>query len=120
MEIPKLKSHSPRFHDNTEPDVIIVPPSVLDNKLRDLEGRNKARSSISSDIALAVTLIIAIFTTTFRDFPFINGATIRGTFIAGLIVILIKIGWDIYKIYIDGGDRADLVNSLSKEKENYK
>ncbi len=119
MQIPKLKSHSPKFHDNTESDVIVVTPNVLDNKLRDFEEHNKIRSSISSDIALAATLVVAIFTTTFKDFSFIKGSTIKGAFIIGLLVVLVKIGHSVYKIYFsDRNNRIDLINSLSKEKEN--
>ncbi len=119
MEIPKLKSHSPKFHDNTEEDLIVVPPSVLDNKLRDFEEYHKAHGGISGYIALAVTLIVAIFTTTFKDFSFIRGATIRGAFVAGLVIVFVKIGHDIYKIFFKKrNNRIELVNSLNKEKEN--
>ncbi|MFC1757013.1 hypothetical protein ACFLZC_02575 [Patescibacteria group bacterium] len=101
MKIQKPKSHVPKIHDNTEEDLILVPPSVLDNKLRDFESYHKAQSSIVSDIALAVTLVAAFFASTFRDFAYISGATIKGAFLVGFLAIAVKIGFSIYKINKD-------------------
>jgi len=98
MKIQKPKSHLPKIHDNTEEDLILVPPSVLDNKLRDFESYHRTQSSIVSDIALAVTLIAAFFASTFRDFTYVSGATIKGAFLVGFLVIAIKIGFGVYKI----------------------
>ena len=120
MEIPKLKSHSPKFYDNTEADIIIVPECVLDNKLRDLEQGCQARGSIIGDITLAVTLLIAILTTSFKDFiPYIMGYTTRGVFITGFIVVLIKIGYDIYKLVkFKEQTRFQIISSLEQERIN--
>jgi hypothetical protein len=113
MEIKKPKSHTPTIHDNTEKDLILVPPSVLDNKLRDLEEHQRVRGTIASDIALAITLLVAVLTSTFNDQAFIKGSTIRGAFITGFIVILIKIGYGIYKIYqTDKKARINIINDL--------
>ena len=119
MEIKKPKSHVPIIHDNTEENLILVPPSVLDNKLRDFEIYHKERSSLPSDITLAITLLVAIFTASFVDFPFISGSTIRGSFIAGLILILVKIGFSVFKmIQADGSARTDLIGSLVSNIKN--
>lgn len=50
MKIPKLKSHSPKFYDNTESDIIIVTECVLDNKLRDLEQYCQAYNTVNYEI----------------------------------------------------------------------
>ncbi len=122
MEIQKPKSHSPKIHDNTEEDLILIPPSVLDNKLRDFEYHHKAKDSISSDIALAVALIVAILSTSFRDFSFIKGSTIKGAFIVGFIAIFIKIIFSLYKIFYNNKhNRTDVIkNLLSSERSNNK
>ncbi len=120
MEIPKLKSQSPKFYDNTESDIIIVTECVLDNKLRDLEHYYQARGGIVADIALAITLLIAILTTSFKDFlPYIMGSTIRGVFITGLIVVIIKIGYCVYKLFkFNRQSRHQIINSLKKDQLN--
>lgn len=114
MEIPKLKSHSPKIYDNTEGDIILVSPSVLDNKLRDLEIRSWATGSIGSYVGLAVTLLAAIFASEFKNFSYISGQTIRGVFIAGFVVVIIKIGYDIYKILWskNSRDRKTILSEL--------
>lgn len=118
MEIPKPKSQSPKIHDNTEEDLILVPPSVLDNKLRDFEEYHKAHSIISGDIALAIVLLVTVLTTTFKDVYFLKGLTIRGVFLTGFIVMLIKIGHNLYKIfYADKHSRTDVVKFLLTQKK---
>lgn len=99
MNIKKPKSHSPIIHDQTERDLILVPPSVLRNKLGSLQGYLKATGAVGSDIALAFIFIIPIFTAEFKSFGKINGATIEGAFYIGSIVMLIKIMYDLYKIH---------------------
>src|SRR3989344_3929816 len=91
MEIQKLKSQNPKIYDSTETDLIIVSPSVLENKLRDFEEHYRFKGSLVGDIALAVTLIIAVVATDFRDFLGLGGATIKGAFLFGFIVIVIRI-----------------------------
>lgn len=116
MKIPKLKSHLPKIYDNTEPDLILVSPSVLDNKLREFEKINQARDSITGDIALAITLLVAVLATTFKDFSFISGPTIKGAFIAGLVVVIVKIGHSLYKIFwINKQSRVDVIDSLKQQ-----
>lgn len=92
MEIEKPKSHSPVVHDNTEEDLILVPPSVLENKLESFEHYSRASGTIGSDIALAITFIVPLLTSAdFKSFGPISGATIQGAFYIGAIVVLIKI-----------------------------
>jgi len=115
MQIPKLKLHSPKLYDNTEADLIIVPPSVLDGKLRDFEQRNQVRASLPGWVAVAVTLLVAILGTTFKDFSFISGPTIKGAFIVGLLVVLIKIGYDIYRIVkTNKQGRLEIIDALKQ------
>ncbi len=124
MEIKKINSQLPIVYDNTESDLILVPPSVLDNKLRDFEGHNKINSSISSDITLAVALLLPVLTATFTDYSFIRGATIRGAFLTGFIFVLLRIFYSGYKLYYaDSYDRISIINflrSLEKSQENNK
>lgn len=121
MEIPKPKSHSPKIHDNTEEDLILVPPGVLDNKLRDFEEYSHARSSIVGDVAIIVTLIAVILTSTFNDIPYLKGTTIRGAFITALFFMLIKIARNIVKIWhADGKKRKDIIISLKNQEKNHK
>ena len=121
MKIPKLKSHSPVTHDNTEKDLIIVPPSVLDNKLRDFEEHQKMRNKLLGDVALAVALIIPVLTATFSDYPYVAGATLRGVFLAGFIFVLVRIAYGGYKLYhADGHARVDLVESLQEDSREVK
>jgi len=113
MEIKKLKSCKPTFHDNTESDLIIVPSGILDNKLRDFEIYHSAKSSLPSDITLAVTFIVAIFAANFINPPFLDGSTIRGFFGAGLFFVLIKIGFSLYQIFwANGHARAEIISGL--------
>ncbi len=116
MEIKKPKSHTPKIHDNTEEDLIMVPPSVLDNKFRDFEENQKMRNQLLGDIALAIALITPVLTATFNDYSHITGTTIKGVFLAGFIFILSRIIYGAYKIYhADGHARADLVKSLQEQ-----
>lgn len=113
MQIKTPKSHSPTIHDNTEEDLIMVPPSVLENKLRDMEEYYKARGGIKSDIGLAVALLVAVLTASFIDIPYISGATIRGAFITALIFIVMKVLYDLYRIFwYDKRDRCHILKSL--------
>lgn len=113
MEIQKPRSHSPKIHDNTEEDLILVPPSVLDNKLRDFEEYNRPHSSVSGDVALTITLIVAILTSTFNDLPYLKGMTIRGAFITAFIFMLVKMGRNLYKIWhANGSKREDIIRVL--------
>lgn len=118
MEMPKLKSQSPKTYDNTEEDLILAPPAVLDNKMRDFENYQQARGSIFSDIALAITLLVTILATDFKDIlpPIITGAKIHGVFIAGFIGMLVKIGFSLFKIFREGDQhgRLEIINSLRK------
>ena len=114
MEILKPKSHSPKIHDNTEEDIIFVPPSVLENKLRDFEEYNRNWNTLGSDITLAITLIVAIIAMDFRNFVGLDGPTIRGAFLIGFILMLLKIFYILYKILFrkDGKDREGLIKNL--------
>ncbi len=115
MEIKKLKSSAPTIHDNTESDLILVPPSILDSKLRDFEIYHSAKSTMPSDITLAITFIVAIFATSFIDFPFLKGSTVRGAFIAGFIITFVKIVYSIYRIFwANGNARPQIIKSLIK------
>lgn len=119
--MPRLKSQNPKSYDNTEQELILVSPSVLDNKLRDFEVHNRYWSSLPGDITLAITLIIAIFTASFIDFPFIKGSTIRGTFIAGLVLTSVKIVFSLIQLAkYSGHARSDLIRSFLKESKNKK
>jgi len=126
MKMPILKSQNPKPYDNTEESLIIVPPSILDNKLRDFEKSHQLRNTIGGDIVLAVTFILPVLTATFKDsnyYPFgITGATISGAFIAAFIFMLVKITYSGYKIYkTNNYTRSDLIGSLlsdSKSKKN--
>lgn len=113
MEIQKPKSHSPEIHDNTEKEIIFVPPSVLLAKLQDFEGYSKAIGSIWSDLGVAITLLAAIATTNFNDIGNFSGQSIRGAFITGLLFMLIRIGNDAYKIFTaKTRSKTDVVQSL--------
>ena len=113
MEIPKPKSQSPKIYDNTEDDLILVSPSVLENKLRDFEEYHRVRSTLISYVALAATLILAVIATDFKDFAGLNGLTIRGAFLFGSVAVLIKISYGIYQIIKkDGRSREEIINGL--------
>lgn len=114
MEMPKLNSQSPNSHDNTEKDLIIVPPAVLDSKLRDFELHSNAKSSVKSDIALAVTLLLAFLTIDLQgNFPFVDAATLRGAFLVGFLVSTGKAGYDIVQVLRDKkGNRKELIEEL--------
>lgn len=116
--MPKLKSQNPKPYDHTEEDLIMVPPAVLDNKLRDFEEHFKFRSAIGGDIAFALALIIPVITATFNDHVGVSGSTIRGVFIAGFIYALARVIRDVYRILqTDGHARKDLINSLRQVKK---
>lgn len=119
MEIQKPKSHAPEIHDNTEKDLIIVPPSVLENKLQNFKEHSTARGSISSDIALAITILAAILTSNFKDFVNIPGKSIQGAFITGFIFMLVKIIYSLIKIR-KTGRKDDIVGSLLNENKEMK
>ncbi|NQU77719.1 hypothetical protein HQ544_03405 [Candidatus Falkowbacteria bacterium] len=115
LELKSPKSHFPEIYDNTEKDLILVSPDVLDNKLRDFERNSQARGSIISDITLAVSLLIAVLTTIFKDFSFISGSTIKGAFVTGFLVVLVKVGYSVYKIFWDKKQtRTDIISSLKE------
>jgi|SRR3989344_4719222 len=122
MNIKKPKSHSPTFHDNTDKDIILVPPSVLENKLELLENYSRAFGTVGSDIGLAFVFLTAILTSDFKDFGLIKGATIEGAFYVGSIVMLIKTCRDLYLIVRSKiKSRKELVrNLLVDEDENLK
>lgn len=118
MQIKQPKSHSPIVHDNTDEHLIMVPPSVLENKLEKFEIHARAWGVIGSDVALMLTFIIAIVTSQFRDFSWIKGATIEGAFYIGAIVMAIKVGRGLYRIYNSRKvSRADIVKSMLVEKD---
>lgn len=122
MQIKKPRSHSPKIYDNTEEDLVLISPKVLDNVLRDLEEYQRPRNAISNNILLALALLVPIFTSTFRDFSFISGAVIRGAFIVGFLGALVLLGLNLYRMYrADRYGRKELINSLLfKQKENNK
>jgi len=116
MEIKKPNSHTPIVHDNTEKDLILVPPSVLDGKVRDFEEQGKMRLNIPNEIALALAFIIPIFTATFDDYVYVKGATIRGFFIAGFVFIIARLIYNGYHLSkIKKYARIDLINSFTIE-----
>ncbi|MBI5913109.1 hypothetical protein HY839_01565 [Candidatus Azambacteria bacterium] len=108
MEIKKLKSHMPRVHDNTEEDLIIVPPCVLENKLNSFEEYTRMRGSIGTSMGLALTLLVAVITSDFKDFISLPGASIRGAFVTAFIVILVLIIHNLFRLY-----RAPVKNRAS-------
>ena len=118
--MPKLNSQSPNTHDNTEKDLIIVPPAVLDNKLRDFELRSNAKSNIKSDVVLTVTLLLAFLTIDLEgNFLFMDAATLRGAFFVGFLVSTGKVMYDVIRIFRDKkGNRAELIRELIKQSGN--
>lgn len=101
MNMPKLNSQYPNTYDNTEKDLILVSPSVLDNKLRDFENYGIIKTSIKGDVALALALFIAVFTVVeFVDLlpPIITASTLRGAFVVAFLVMIVKIAVDIRRI----------------------
>lgn len=116
--MPKLKSQNPKPYDHTEEDLIMVPPAVLDNKLRDFEEHFRFRSAIGGDIAFALALIIPVITATFNDHVGISGSTIKGVFIAGFVYALTRVIRDAYKILqTDGHARKGLIDSLRQDRK---
>src|SRR3989338_2236165 len=118
MQIKKPKSHSAKIHDNTDEHLILISPSILENRMRDFEVYSFARGGIGDEIALALTLLVAILTAEFKDFPPFTGASIRGAFITSFVFILAKIGLDTYKIWRNRKSRDKLLQDLYNNKEN--
>ncbi len=112
--MPKLKSQNPKPYDNTEDELIMVTPAVLENKLRDFDERAKIRPLIENTV-LAITLLIPVVTGTFNDSPYFRGTTIRGIFIAGLIFVVIKIVYQLYRIRGGIHTKTEFIDSLRKE-----
>lgn len=117
MEIKKPKSHSPKVHDNTDEHLFLVPPSVLENKLRDFEEYINARGGIGADAALALTLLISIIATDFRPFLNFSGESIRGAFITAFVFMLVKIARDAYLIKKNKKSREDLLVGLHEREK---
>ncbi|MGC9610684.1 MAG: hypothetical protein ABSE68_00435 [Minisyncoccia bacterium] len=120
MEIKKPRSHTPTIHDNTEEDLILVPPSVLQGKLHKFEDYVKGRGSLGSDVAVAIALLITLLTTNFKDFVGVSAGAIEGAFIAALVFMIAKIVFDfitkVHKAPIK--TREDVVESLIEKSEN--
>ncbi|GEM_PF-4631059 len=90
----ELKSQNPVIHDNTEKDIILVPASVLDCKLRDFESFTAARASIAQDVALVVAFLAPVVTSTFSSFFGFSGEALKGVFAALAIVMIVKTLYD--------------------------
>lgn len=117
METKKLKSHNPTFHDNTDENLILVPPHMLENRLIPFEDYTKIRGSIISNIGLAFTFLTAIITSDFRDIFGFRGSSIQGAFISGFIVMLVIICRQCYKLYKSPvKDRKSIVNGMLQVK----
>ncbi|MEK9179885.1 MAG: hypothetical protein AAB897_00505 [Patescibacteria group bacterium] len=116
MKIPIPKSHKPKIHDNTEEHLIMTPPSVLENKLEELERYNRAIGRVWSDIGLAITFVIAVVTSQITNLGSISGESIRGAFFTGSIVMLIIVCYDLYRIWnAPVKSRRDVVYGLLKK-----
>lgn len=109
-----LKSQHPVVHDNTEEDIILIPPSVLDCKLRDFESFTTARASIAQDVALAVAFLAPVVSSDFRFFFGFSGETIKGIFAALAVVMIIKSLYDatIMLMKWRSHNRAAVIRSL--------
>ncbi len=117
MKIQKPRSHSPIIHDNTEEDLILVPPSVLENKLDLFEAYTRVRGSIGVNIGLALTLLVSIVTSDFKNIFGLSGPSIRGAFVTGLIVMVVIIIRDIAKLKeAPVKSRTEIVKTLLKAK----
>lgn len=113
MQIKKPRSHSPKVYDNTEEDLILTPPSVLEGKLRRFEEHIKAREGLISNIGVALALLIAVLTADFKDFEKLSGQSIQGAFITGLFGMIILISYKGYRIYrTKGRSRKDVLQDL--------
>src|SRR3989338_225149 len=99
MKIKRPKSHIPKVHDNTEGDLILVPPCVLENKLALFEEYTKIKATLGANVGLWLTLAIAIVTPDFKDFLGFSGARIRGAFVTAFIIMTFVIIIDIFKLY---------------------
>jgi len=116
MEIRKPKSHNPFVHDNTDEHIIMVPPSVLENKLTPFEDYIKIRGSIGSNVGLALMLFVTIITADFQDFAGISGASIRGAFVTGFIAMVVVVIYDFLRLNkITKRSRKDIVADLLLE-----
>lgn len=82
------------MHDNTEKDVILVPASVLDCKLRDFESLTTARASLAQDVALVVAFFAPVVSGNLGSFLGLSGETIKGVFAALAVVMIIKTLYD--------------------------
>jgi len=121
MKIPKLKSHTPKFHDNTESNIILVCPEVLDNKLRHLEIHEKVWGRLGTEIGLLAALLIAFFTNAFPDHRFVSGGTVRGAFLFAAIYMIIRISRDWLLLgKANGHTRAAIIDALLKEGKDKK
>lgn len=126
MDMPKLNSQYPNTHDNTEKDLILVSPAVLDNKLRDFENHGMIKANIKGDIVLAVTLFIAVFTVV--EFvnplpPIVTGATLRGAFVAALLFVIGKILMDLQRMKTSPQGfrtRAEIIHALLEKNTEIK
>lgn len=117
METKRLKSHTPSVYDNTEEDLILAPPSVLENKLRDFEDSNRLHVLLGSNIALAVTILTAIVTAEFKDLLGLSGQTIRAVFVTAFIIMIVKIIDDLLKIRAAPyKSRKDVIHNLLGER----
>jgi hypothetical protein len=120
MEIKKPRSHTPRVHDNTEEDLILVPPSVLQGKLHKFEDYVKGRGSLGSDVAVAIALLITLLTANFKDFAGISAGAIEGAFIAAFVFMIVKIIYD-FSTKVHNAPiktREDVVENLLDKSEN--
>mgnify|MGYP001604443271 CR=1 FL=1 len=90
------------------------------NLVTKIAFRNSQYNSIVADIALAITFLVTILATDFKDIlPYIMGSTIRGVFITGLIVVLIKIGYSVYNlIKFKKQNRYHVINCLKQDQLN--
>lgn len=122
INIPNPKSHNPTVYDNTEKDLILVPPSVLDGNLRDFESFIASETSILEDIVLIITLAVPILSNSFGTFMGLSGETIKGAFTFATLVVVSKLIRDIYIVYFKNKNlsRASIIKSLRDESNNLK
>ena len=117
MKITKPKSHTPTIHDNTEEDLILVPPSVLENTLDSFEAYVRIHGGVVANIGLALALFISVVTSDFKDIFGLSGQSIQGAFVAGLIIMVVIIIKDAVKLVkLPVKSRTEIVKTLLKAK----
>ncbi len=91
MEIQSPRSTKPEVFDNTEKELILVSPSVLERLFGKFGDFLTARASIGNDLAVGVALAVPLASSDFHSVLGIPGATIQGAMFFGLLVVAGKI-----------------------------